>query len=256
MLICNKLKTAAVVAFMTFAFVPAKAHALCVSPICIFEMILKACPGLPVLDFTSIPAIIPHIPAALQKEALQKARSMLNDLLQKGRVQGLPQEVKLGASPSMDEALMGDGEEFASLEAFPSVDSDDPIEIAKTIEILFLRPGWEKGEDAPLSTYDKALLRYYSEQFKLNNTIEVSGFVAVAKAKLESIMEAATRISKKLGQVQDLNEAQRLAYEAKLMRYQLMILENQLKAAKNQMSFVTDLSGMNIILFKPVLRNE
>ncbi len=257
MLIRNKTKKIAVAAFAALAFAPVKAKALCVSPICIFERILKATPGLPVLDFTSIPAIIPHIPAALQKEALAQLQSQLNKKEQENRSKDSPSKVPMSEMEDAlqtDEMLLGENEQYASLDAFPTIASDDPIEIAKAIEVLFLRPGWEQKLDAPLSQYDQALLRYYSEQFSLNNTIEVAGFITVLKAKMLNVLASSDKIAKKLSQKDlDVNESRRLQYEARLLGYQLSIMENQLTAAKNQMYFTRQLSGMSLTLYKPVL---
>ena len=82
MLTLNKMKKMflAVGLALAFSSSPAQAGCMPINPICLFKMILKATPGMPVFDFTSVPAIIPHVPAALLKEGQAKLKEIAETL--------------------------------------------------------------------------------------------------------------------------------------------------------------------------------
>ena len=214
MLIYSNMKKTVMAAALAFAMMPSPASACNpINPICLFKMVLKTTPGLPVVDPGSISAIIPHVPAALTKE----------------------------------------GQEFPALEGFPAFDSEDPMEIAKAIEVLYLRPGWQEGKDSPLTTYDKSLMDYYREQFQLNNIVEAVGTYTVLEAKINELMATAETVQKKLDGADDLNKAQRANFEAQLLEYQLQIVYNQLLATQLQMKSVSQLSVIRPVLNEPIL---
>ena len=85
MLTISKMKKTFLAVGVILAFSASQANAKCmpVNPICLFKMILKATPGMPVMDFTSIPAIIPHVPAALLKEGQAKLKEIADNALEK-----------------------------------------------------------------------------------------------------------------------------------------------------------------------------
>ena len=153
----------------------------------------------------------------------------------------------------MNEVALAEGQEFPALEGFPAFDSEDPMEIAKAIEILYLRPGWQEGKDSPLTTYDKSLMDYYREQFQLNNIVEAVGTYTVLEAKINELMATAETVQKKLDGADDLNKAQRANFEAQLLEYQLQIVYNQLLATQLQMKSVSQLSVIRPVLNEPIL---
>lgn len=244
MLTFNKMKKLFFTVGLILAFSASQAQACNpLNPICLFQMLLKACPGLPVFDFVSVPAIIPHIPAALLKEGQAKMKEIADNALEKLRSGSLPSlaDIKL-EPPSFAGVTKAANEEFASLEAFPSVDSTDPMKVAKAIEVIFLRPGWQ-DKKSELTKYDLQLMSYYQSQFAYNNVIEIMGFTAYMDNKLEELMTAAEDIQKQIDSADDLNKAQRANYAAHLMEYQLMIVQNQLLAASLQMDTANGLKG-------------
>lgn len=220
------------------------------NPICLFQMILKATPGMPVFDFVSVPAIIPHVPAALLKEGQAKMKEIADNALEKLRSGSLPSlaDIKLDP-PSFSGGSTAPNEEYASLEAFPKVDSTNPMEVAKAVEVIFIRPGWN-NENSEFTDYDLKLMQYYQGEFSYNNVIEVMGFTAFVDNKLEELMTAAEDVQKQVESADDLNKAQRANYAAHLMEYQLMIIQNQLAAAALQMDSANGLNGT--VLKKPV----
>lgn len=249
------MKKVFVAAGLILAFSASQAQAACMpwNPICIFKMILKASPGMPVFDFTSVPAMIPHIPAALLKEGQAKVKEIADDSLEKLRSGQLPSAAAIKiTAPDFSGMTHSPNEEFSPLEAFPSMDSDDPMEIAKAIEVIFLRPGWN-DKDAKFSKYDENLVKYYHNQFEFENATEVLGFVTYMQNTMESLLTAMEDIQKQIDSADDLNKAQRANYAAGLMEYRLMILQNQLEAVVLQMDSVDKLKG--VILEKPVLSN-
>lgn len=251
MLTLTKMKKIVCAVGLILAFSASQAKACNpLNPICLFQMILKACPGMPVFDFVSVPAIIPHIPAALLKEGQAKLKEIADNALEKLRSGSLPSlaDIKL-EPPNFSGATAASNEEFASLESFPKVDSTDPMQVAKAIEVIFLKPGWKNDSDE-LSAYDVKLMKYYQGQFANNNIIEIMGFTAYMDNKLEELMTAAEDVQKQIDSADDLNKAQRANYAAHLMEYQLMIIQNQLTAAALQMDSASGLKGT--ILNKPV----
>lgn len=255
MLICSKMKKTVATVALAFAVIPSSAALACnpVNPICMFKTLLKTTPGLPVVDPVSIPAIVPHVPAALLKEGQEKAKEMIDKQLQQTRSVDNPANVEVAKMPSMNEVALAEGQEFPALEGFPAFDSEDPMEIAKAIEVLYLRPGWQEGEKSPMTTYDKSLMDYYREQFQLNNTVEAVGTYAVLEAKINELMAAAETVQKKMDEADDLNKAQRANFEARLLEYQLKIVYNQLLATQLQMTSVSQLSVLRPVLDAPVL---
>ena len=254
MLICSKMKNTVMTVALAFAMIPSVASACNpVNPICLFKQLLKTTPGLPVVDPVSIPAIIPHVPAALLKEGQEKAKELIDKQLQQTRSVDKPADVKMDKMPSTNEVALAQGQEFAALEGFPAFDSEDPMEIAKAIEVLYLRPGWQEGDKSPLTTYDQSLMAYYRQQFQLNNIVEAVGTYAVLESKITALMATAENVQKKLDEADDLNKAQRANFEAQLLEYQLQIVYNQLLAAQLQMTSVSQLSAMRPILDAPVL---
>lgn len=252
MLICNKIKKALFMVGFVLAFSTSQAKAGCmpINPICLFQMIMKLTPGLPVFDFTSVPAIIPHVPAALLKEGQAKLKELADNALQKLRSGQLPSlaDIKL-EPPSLSGGTTAPDEEYASLESFPAMDMEDPLEIAKSIESIYLRPGWNDKESV-FSNYDNKLMGYYQAQFVFNNTVEVLGFNTYMENKMEELITAAEDIQKQIDSADDLNKAQRANYAAHLMEYQLMIIQNQLAAAALQQRTAANLKG--IILDQPI----
>ncbi len=255
MLIFNKMKKTFLAVGLVLAFSTSQAQAKCmpINPICLFQMLLKITPGLPVFDFTSVPAIIPHVPAALLKEGQAKLKEIADNALEKLRSGQLPSlaDIKL-EPPSFTGATTAQGEEFASLEAFPVTDGEDPLAIAKAVEAIFLRPGWNEN-GSKITNYDSLLMRYYHSQFDFNNATEIMGFSSYMQNKVEELMTAAEDIQKQIESADDLNKAQRANYAAHLMEYQLMIVQNQIKAATMQSTIATSLKGF--ILDKPVFGN-
>lgn len=253
MLTSSKLKKTLLAAGLILAFSTSHANAACMpwNPICIFKMILKSSPGMPVFDFVSVPAIIPHIPAALLKEGQAKIKEEIDNKLNKVRsAAGVPSDAKISVKTAdFSGSTHSDNEEFASLEAFPKMDGDDPMEIAKAIEVIFLRPGWNDKE-AKYTQYDSALMRYYQGKFEFNNAVEVIGFTSYMQAKADELMVMMEDIQKQVDAADDLNKAQRANYAAHLMEYQLMILQNQLAAVDLQMQTSGMLKGT--VLDRPV----
>lgn len=256
MLTLNKMKKMflAVGLALAFSSSPAQAGCMPINPICLFKMILKATPGMPVFDFTSVPAIIPHVPASLLKEGQAKLKEVADNALEKIRSGELPSmaDIKLDM-PSFEGSTPAQNEEFVSLEAFPKMDGEDPLEVSKAIEVIFLRPGWNE-EGSEMTQYDKLLMKYYQGQFKYNNVLEIAGYTAFMQNRLEELMTAAEDIQKQIESADDLNKAQRANYAAHLMEYQLMIVYNQLLAAELQLDSAVNLSG-GIILDQPVFGN-
>ena len=248
MLTLSKMKKIAMVVGLVLFFSTSQANAKCMplNPICLFQKLLKMSPGLPVFDFVSVPAIIPHVPAALLKEGQAKLKEIADSSLEKLRSGQLPSlaDIKLDP-PSFEGAAPAGDEDYSSLEAFPSMDGEDPESICKAIEVIFLRPGWD-DENADFTKYDRALINYYQGQFDFENTVEVMGFVTYMENMLEELMTAAEDIQKQIDSADDLNKAQRANYAAHLMEYQLMIVQNQLAAASLQMDAVGKLKGMVI----------
>ena len=255
MLICNKMKKTFVTTALAIAMIPSVASACNpVNPICLFQKMMKATPGLPVLDFVSIPAMIPNTPAALLKEAQNKAKEIAAKKFQKARAEEKTDDVKMDKVPSLSAMEMAPNQEFSSLESFPKLDSEDPMEIAKAIEVLFLRPGWQdKKALSMLSAYDEALMMYYRDAFQLNNIVELVGTYAILDAKIEELLAAAEVIQKKVKEADDLNKSQRAAYEADLLDYQLLVIQNELAATELQMYSISHLVAMKPILDEPVL---
>ncbi len=254
MLICNKIKKAVILAALAVVMVPSAASACNpINPICLFKKMLKACPGLPVFDFVSVPAIIPHVPAALSREAQNKAKEFADKKLEQIRSVGKPADVKMPKTISVKGAELPNGKEIASLEAFPKVDGEDPLKIAQAVEVLFLRPGWQDGGESGFSSYDMELMAYYRKQFQLNNIVEAVGFYTVLDSKIEELMASAEKIQSQLESADDLNKSERVNYEANLLEYQLQIVYNQLLALKVQLVAVADLVGLQPILTEPLL---
>lgn len=258
MLTWNKLKKTLFAAglILSFSAAPASAGCMPINPICLFKMILKATPGMPVFDFASVPAIIPHIPAALLKEGQVKMKEIADNALEKIRSGELPSmaDIKLNV-PGFEAVTPSSGQEYASLEGFPQMNSEDPLDVSKSIEVLFLRPGWQQGEDVTFTSYDKNLMQYYQGQFKYNNLIEISGYLAFMQGKFDQLMVMAEEVQKQIESADDLNKAQRANYAAHLMEYQLMIIYNQLQAASLQMDSASQLAGSGLVLDEPVLGN-
>lgn len=254
-----KIKKTFLLAGLIFSFSTAPAYAkMCnpLNPICLFKMILKITPSMPVLDFVSLPAVIPHVPAAILKEGQTKVKEIADNALEKIRSGELPSvaDIKLDF-PNLEGSAPAEGQEYASLEAFPAIDSEDPLEISKAIEVLFLRPGWQSGENATMSTYDTQLMKYYRNQFALNNTLEVSGYLAMMRGKVDELLVSAEEVQQQVEKADDLNKAQRANYSAHLMEYQLMIIYNQLLAAQMQMDTSGKLAELGIVLNEEVLRS-
>ncbi len=256
MLTLNRMKKLflSVGLMVAFSSSPAQAGCMPINPICLFKMILKATPGMPVFDFASVPAIIPHVPAALLKEGQVKMKEIADNALEKIRSGELPSmaDIKLDM-PSFEGSVPSENQEYASLEVFPKMDGEDPLAVAKAIEVIFLRPGWDQ-KDSTMTQYDRLLMAYYRGQFKLNNVLEVSGYTAFMENRLEELMTAAEDIQKQIENADDLNKSQRANYAAHLMEYQLMIVYNQLLAAELQVDTASKLSE-GYVLDKPIFGN-
>ncbi len=240
---------------LLFSTSSAKACSNPLNPICLFKMALKAAPGMPVLDFTSIPGIIPHIPAALLKEAQTQVLQIADDGLEKIKSGSLPSLASLDVSPpSFEGSSLQEGEELSSLESFSVSDSSDPLEVAKSVELIFLKPGYKTGE-AVMSVFDKRLLSYYQKSFKIENVVEIMGFSSSMVSVVEELVSFAEDIQKQIEDADDLNKAQRANFAAHLMEYQLMTMQNQLDAAMMQME-TTDLLISGDYLFDNAILSD
>ena len=82
------------------------------------------------------------------------------------------------------------------------MDGEDPLEVSKAIEVIFLRPGWNE-EGSELTQYDKLLMKYYQGQFKYNNVLEIAGYTAFMQNRLEELMTAAEDIQKQIESADD-----------------------------------------------------
>ena len=149
--------------------------------------------------------------------------------------------------------MMAASEEFVSLEAFPKTDSEDPMEITKAIEVVFLRPDWNK-EGKTFSKTDRLKMNYYSKRFKFENVIETAGYTAYLNNQMETLTAAAEEIQNMVKEADDLNKAQRANFAAQLLEYQLSVIENQLEAVQLQADAADRLSG-GYILEEPVFSN-
>lgn len=257
MLIFNKMKKVFMTVGLVLVFSASQANAkdcMPINPICLFKMLLQISPGLPVFDFASIPAVIPHIPAALLKEAQAKVKEIADNALEKLRSGQLPSlaDIKL-SPPDFGGMTPAANEEYSSLDAFPQMDGEDPLEIAKAVEVIFLRPGRQE-QDSKMTLYDSALMSYYSQKFGFNNVVEIMGFGEFILNKLEELMTAAEDIQKQIESADDSNKAQRANYAAHLMEYQLMIIQNQIDAAFLQMDAASKLAE-GYVLNKPIFGN-
>lgn len=248
----NKFKKLIFAAGLCFALpMPAQA-CIPLNPICLFQMILKVTPGMPVMDFVSIPAVIPHIPAAVQKEANAKIKQMGDELLKKIRSQEVPSASDMDVKPKTPEVeTLAEGQVNPSLEGFPNIDLDDPIEVAKAIEVIYVRPGWDSSPD--FTTHDRALLEYQRNQFMYNNVIEVTGYLASMQSRLKDLSVFVEHVQKQIDEGKDLNDAMRANYTANYMDYKLMIIYNQLLAAQLQMDTARRLAIAKTVLDEPVL---
>lgn len=237
-----------------FSSAPAQAGCMPVNPICLFQKILKVTPSMPVFDFTAVPAIIPHVPAALLKEGQTQLKQLGDQTLEKLRSGQLPSlaDIKI-KMPKMESLMMAASEDYVSLEAFPKTDSEDPMEITKSIEVVFLRPDWNK-EKKTFSKTDRLKMNYYSKRFKFENVIETTGYTAYLNNQMETLMAAAEEIQQKVKDADDLNKAQRANFAAQLLEYQLGVIENQLEAVQLQSDAADRLSG-GYILEEPVFSN-
>ncbi|MBO4520016.1 MAG: hypothetical protein J5787_02300 [Alphaproteobacteria bacterium] len=257
MSIFNKIKKAVTATGLVLIFSASQAKAgdcMPVNPICLFKMLLQASPGLPVFDFASIPAVIPHLPAALLKEGQAKLKEIADDGLEKIRSGQLPSlaDIKI-STPDFGGSVPPANTEYSSLAPFPNIDGDTPEEIAKAVEVIFLRPGWRDG-DAPMSVYDLAVMEYYAKKFAYINTLEVLGFAEYMQNKIKEFAAAAEDIQKQVEHADDENKAQRANYAAHLLEYQLMIVQNQLTAATLQLRTANDLER-GYILSRPIFGN-
>ena len=274
MLNLSKMKKIFSTACLILAFSATQAVAddddmcLFLSPICLFKTILKSAPTIPVHDFISTPAMIRHVPAALAKEEqvqlkqeadieLRKVRSkaMLNgsdpsDLAASEEARKIP-----FVSPNFDGGTPAAREEYMSLEPFPISGSDAfsvPLEIAKAIEVIFLRPGW-KDENSKLTNYDKNLMKYMRGHFFMDNTVEIMGFSAYMQNKVDDMLNSAKLIQEQIRNADDLNKSQRANYAAQLMEYELMIIQNQIRAATMQEDIADRLN--KVVLDAPIFGN-
>jgi len=254
MLIFSKMGKIFLTVCLVFVFSISQARACNpTNPICLFKMILNASPGLPVIDFVSVPAIIPHVPAALVKEGQAKLKEIADDGLTKIRSQQLPSLAKIDVTlPSLEEATPAENEEYSSLEAFPNLqlDANDPLTIAKSVEAIFLRPGWQEAESR-ITAYDHTLMKYYAQKFGFVNTIEIMGQAEYLENKIEEYLAAAEDIQKQIEKADDTNKAQRANFAANLMEYQLMVLQNQLDVILLQADTANKLSE-GYTLSKPI----
>ncbi|MCQ2914415.1 MAG: hypothetical protein MJ247_04400 [Alphaproteobacteria bacterium] len=241
---------------LVFILSPIKAHACNpLNPICWFQMILKATPGLPVLDIAALPAVIPHVPAALQKKAQTILQEQLEEQLQKIRSGQKPSLSGLAKLKNVSGLMSAKSEEAVSvMEAFPALhDSKDPLEIAKTIEKLFIRPREASGEG--MSESSRALLEYYRKQFELNNMVDALSTYAIIEAQMETLVQNAEEIQNKMGSSSDLNQSQRANFDAQILEYQLMVLETQLQAVALQMDSMLKISKAKPYLNESILGN-
>lgn len=267
MSICTKIKKIAVCAVIATALAPSSAFACKPwNPICIFQLILKATPGLPVLDIVSLPALIPHIPSAIQKEGQVMLKEELDKQLELLRSGKLPNLSKLTKLKDMSNILNGAGkggsQEAASvMESFPQLtDSTDPVEIARVIEKLYMVPGCdENGKcDAKcpgLSAYDREVMEYRRNQFLLNNMIDAMAVYTQLDATVEKLQSNAEEIQNQLSSSTDLNQATRVNYDAQVLEYQLMILQNQLNAIGLQIESMYQLTNKKPQLTRSILKD-
>lgn len=251
MLYWNKKKKLFLAVLLCLAFpLPAQA---CnpLNPICLFQMLLKAMPGFPVMDFVSIPGIIPHIPATLQKEAQAQLKKLADEKMKQIRGDNESSPVSTDKPKYPELETPAEGEPYPSLEGFPNVDTTDPMAVAKAIEVLFVRPSWESSDE--LSVHDKEIMKYQASMFKYNNAIEIAGFLAAFQSKFKDVSVYAEHVSKHLEDASDFKKSLRANYAAAQMEYQLNLMYNELLAAKLQLESAEKLSNEGIILDKPIL---
>ncbi len=251
MLYWNKMKKALLVILLCSAFpVPAQA---CVplNPICLFKMLLKATPGFPVMDFVSIPGIIPHVPATLQKEAQAQLKKLADQKMKEIRGDNATSPVSTDKPDYPELETPAEAQPYPSLEGFPDIDTTDPTAVAKSIEALFVRPAWDTSES--LSVHDKEIMKYQANMFKYNNAIEIAGFLAAFQDKFKNISVYAEHVTNRLDEASDFKKSLRANYAATQMEYQLNLLYNELLAAKLQMEMAEKLANEGIILDKPIL---
>lgn len=251
----NKLKKVLLVIGISVA-IPLPAQACNpLNPICLFQKILKMTPGMPVFDFVSLPPMIPHIPAAITKEANQKLKQIQDEAMQKIRSTDSPSMSSLKVEPKMPEfEKTPEGQLPAPLEAFPNVDLDDPLEIAKAIEPLYVRPGWDSSEEMTL--HDKALMSYYAGQNAYNNLKDVAGAVAELKGKIKDIASGLEDIQNKMNDAKDLADAKKVNLSAHVAELQIMAIENKLDALMEQVGTTQSLFSSTTVLNKPLLNNS
>lgn len=243
----NKTKLILVAAGLCFVSPTSAKACNPLNPICLFKMLLKATPGLPVMDFVSIPAVIPHIPTALVNEAQVKVKEAGDKILTDLRSGKIPSASSINLKPNLpkfEQKPAGQGS--SSLEGLPSMDRADPIAVAKAIEPLFIRPGGDP--DVPMSRHDKNLMEYQRHQFDYNNQLEVAGYLAEKQAKLKDVSVFADHVKNQMESAKNLNDAYRANFAAHHMEYTLMIIYNQLLAAGLQM----DMSN-TLVQYAPVL---
>lgn len=251
MLSWNKMKKLFLVALLCSLFpLPAQA-CIPLNPICLFKMLLKATPGFPVMDFVSIPGIIPHVPATLQKEGQAQLKKLADKKMKeiRGDAETSPVSRDKANYPELD--TPAEGEPYPSLAGFPNIDTTDPEAVAKSIEVLFVRPAYENSEE--LSVHDKAIVKYQADMFKYNNAIEIAGFLSAFQNKFKDISVYGEHVTNRLDEAKDFKKALRANYEAAQMEYQLNLLYNELLAAQLQLDMANKLANEGIILDKPVL---
>lgn len=251
MLYWNKMKKVLFILLLCSAF-PAPAQACFpLNPICLFKMLLKATPGFPVMDFVSIPGIIPHIPATLQKEAQAQLKKMADQKMKEIRGDNATSPVSKDKPDYPELETPAESQPYPSLDGFPDIDTTDPMAVAKSIEALFVRPAWESSES--LSVHDKEIMKYQANMFKYNNAIEIAGFLAAFQDKFKNVSVYAEHVTNRLDEASDFKKSLRANYAATQMEYQLNLLYNELLAAQLQMEMAEKLANEGIILDKPIL---
>lgn len=251
MLYWNKLKKTLFIVLLCSAFPMPSQACVPLNPICLFKMLLKATPGFPVMDFVSIPGIIPHVPATLQKEAQAQLKKIADQKMKEIRGDNATSPVSTDKPDYPELETRPESQPYPSLEGFPDIDSTDPMAVAKAIEVLFVRPAWEESES--LSVHDREIMKYQANMFKYNNAIEVAGFLAAFQDKFKNVSVYAEHVTNRLKEASDFKKSLRANYAATQMEYQLNLLYNELLAAKLQMDMAEQLANEGIILNKPIL---
>ena len=92
MLIFNKIKKVLIASSLALFLLtsPAKADCMPLNPICIFQKILKLCPGFPTFDFAAIPGAIGDMIPIVIDTLQTKGKELVDKAIQQLRSGSLP----------------------------------------------------------------------------------------------------------------------------------------------------------------------